>query len=65
MPFLNREQAQVEEEQARTAEIAQAHAERDLYKAQCEALQALLKNYANQIVDLQVRNALLEMRSNG
>lgn len=65
MSFLNSKIAMDEEEQARTAEVAQARAERDVYMARCEALEALLKHYANQLVDLQVRNAILEMSHNG
>lgn len=63
--FLNSQIAQEEERQTRTAEIAQARAERDVWKARCEALEALLKHYANQLVDLQVRNALLEVKNDG
>lgn len=63
--FLNSAIAKEEEEQQRTAEIVQARAERDVYKAQCQALEGLVKHYGNQVVDLQVRIALLELRLNG
>lgn len=61
--FLNSQQSQADEEQAKVAEIAQAHAERDIYKARCEALETLLKVYANMVIDLQVRNTLLELKN--
>jgi hypothetical protein len=63
--FLNSQIAREEEQQAQVAELTQARAERDIWKARCEALEALLKYYANQLVDLQVRNALLEGKQNG
>lgn len=63
--FLNSQIAKAEEQAEQIAEITQARAERDIWKARCEALEALLKHYANQLVDLQVQNALLEVKSNG
>lgn len=58
--FLNREQAALEDEQVKVVERAQMEAQWALLKLRNDMLESLLKAYANRIVDLEVRLALLE-----
>lgn len=60
--FLNSKAAIEEEEQARQMELVRTRAERDLVNARNLMLESLLKQYANRIVELEIRVAMLEQK---
>lgn len=58
--FLNREQAQAEEERTKVIQMTQALAQVEVAEMRQQAMEALLRVYANRIVELEIRIAMLE-----
>jgi hypothetical protein len=61
--FLNREIAQMEEEEERQVAIVSAEAERDLALLKVRALEALVTQYAKMVIDLKIEVELLKCKS--
>jgi hypothetical protein len=63
--FLNAQIAQEDAEDARRYEVVQARTERDLTMLRVAVLESLLKQYANKIVELEMRIAMFEAQHGG
>jgi hypothetical protein len=60
MPFLNSEQAALDDERVRVEERVRLTTQMALLQTRNQMLESLLKTYSNRIIDLEIRIALLE-----